>query len=209
MFEDVESLKLKFKKEKEKKMSRKKLMLILIILLIMKSGWTNAEEYVGRDGDYIIGFGDILDISNWKDESMTKSVVVLPDGKISFPLIGIFRAAGKTVAELKHEMETEIVKYVPDPLLNVEVKQVNSMKIYVIGRVNKSDQFNLNGEVTVLQALSMAGGLNQFANKDKIRIIRQNKDKQMVIPFKYNEVVENSAMEQNIKLQRGDVVVVP
>jgi polysaccharide export outer membrane protein len=121
----------------------------------------------------------------------------------------MFRAAGKTVPELKQEIEAEIVKYVPDPLLSVEVRQVNSMRIYVIGRVIRPDQFVINSEVTVLQALSMAGGLNQFANKDKIRIIRQTKDKQMVIPFRYNDVVEDAKLEQNIWLQRGDVVVVP
>jgi polysaccharide export outer membrane protein len=182
---------------------------VLVFVMLVLAGAGSAADKTGTEGDYVIGPGDMLDISNWKDEALTKSVVVLPDGKISFPLIGMFRAAGKTVPELKQEIEAEIVKYVPDPLLSVEVRQVNSMRIYVIGRVIRPDQFVINSEVTVLQALSMAGGLNQFANKDKIRIIRQTKDKQTVIPFRYNDVVEDAKLEQNIWLQRGDVVVVP
>jgi polysaccharide export outer membrane protein len=176
--------------------------MVMVLIAFCGSVWS-AEE------PYIIGPGDILDISNWKDESLTKSVVVLPDGKISFPLIGIFQAAGKTVTELKTEIQAEIVKYVPDPVLTVEVRQVNSMLIYVIGRVNAPGKFLLNGNITALQALAMAGGLNPFAKKDKIRIIRQNADQSVVIPFRYDDVVENADLAQNVRLQRGDVVVVP
>ncbi len=177
---------------------------ILGMMLLCMGGYAWAEEDA-----YIIGPGDTLDISNWKDESLTRSVVVLPDGKISFPLIGILRAAGKTVAELKVEIESEIIKYVPDPILTVEVRQVNSLQVYVIGRVNSPGKFILNSNITVLQALAMAGGLNPFAKKDKIRIIRQNGNQSVVIPFRYDDVVENAVLDQNIQLQRGDVVVVP
>jgi polysaccharide export outer membrane protein len=182
---------------------------MLVMVLVLSAGGGTAAEKAGVEGDYVIGPGDVLDISNWKDESLTRSVVVLPDGKISFPLLGLFRAAGKTVPELKQEIEAEIVKYVPDPLLTVEVKQVNSMVIYVIGRVNAPGKFALNSEITVLQALSMAGGLNPFAKRDQVRIIRQSKDGNKVIPFRYDEVVEDAKLEQNIWLHRGDVVVAP
>ena len=113
------------------------------VLLLFVGAVAGAAENAGWDQDYVIGPGDVLDISNWKDESLTKSVVVLPDGKISFPLIGVFRAAGKTVAELKQEIEVAVIKYVPDPVLSVEVRQVNSMLIYVIGRVNAPGKFLL------------------------------------------------------------------
>lgn len=176
---------------------------------MMSAGSLFAVEKPLGEGDYVIGAGDLLDISTWKDEALSRAVVVLPDGKISFPLLGIFQAAGKTIPQLKQEMESQLVKYISDPVLTVEVKQVNSMRVYVIGRVNKPDQFVLTSEVTVLQALSMAGGLTPFANKDKIRIIRQTKNTQTVIPFKYDDVVDDAKLDQNIWLQRGDVVVVP
>jgi polysaccharide export outer membrane protein len=174
----------------------------MMVLCLCGSVWADGQ-------DYVIGPGDVLDISNWKDESLTKSVVVLPDGKISFPLIGVFRAAGKTVAELKSEIEAEIIKYVPAPVLTVEVRHVNSLLIYVIGRVNAPGKFVLNTDVSALQALAMAGGLNPFAKKDKIRIIRQSGNKSVLIPFRYDDLVENADLDQNIRLQRGDVVVVP
>jgi len=159
--------------------------------------------------DYILGPGDLIDIAVWKDETLTKSVIVLPDGKISFPLIGEIKAAGRTVPELKKEITQKISPFAPDPIISIEVRQVNSMLIYVIGRVNTPGRFSLNTNVNVLQALTMAGGVNPFAKRDKIKIFRREGAKTTIYRFKYDEVVEGAELEQNIILQRGDVVVVP
>ncbi|HVP79216.1 MAG TPA: polysaccharide biosynthesis/export family protein [Thermodesulfobacteriota bacterium] len=177
---------------------------MIIILLASWAAWA-AEE----GSDYIIGPGDILDISVWKDESLTKSVVVLPDGKIAFPLIGQVTARGKTVAQLKEEIEEKISPYVPDVTLSVEVKQVNSVLVYVIGRVNSPGRFALNVHVNVLQALSMAGGLNPFAKRSSIKIFRQEGNQTLIFDFDYDGVVDGKHLRQNITLKRGDVVVVP
>jgi len=168
-----------------------------------------AAEEVKEDKDYLIGPGDVLDISVWKDETLTRSVVVLPDGKISFPLIGEVLASGKTVAQLKKEIAEKLSAFVPDVTLLFEVKQVNSMLIYVIGRVNNPGRFLLNVNVDVLQALSMGGGLTPFAKRDKIKIFRREGDKTHIFKFQYDDVVEGKNLEQNITLKRGDVVVVP
>ena len=159
--------------------------------------------------DYLLGPGDVIDIAVWKDETLTKSLVVLPDGKISFPLIGEIRVAGRTIAQLKQEITKKISPYAPDPVISIEVRQVNSMLIYVIGRVNAPGRFSLNTNVNVLQALTMAGGLNAFAKRDKIKIFRQEGQKTTILRFKYDEVVEGTGLEQNIMLQRGDLIVVP
>jgi polysaccharide export outer membrane protein len=159
--------------------------------------------------DYLLGPGDVIDIAVWKDETLTKSLVVLPDGKISFPLIGEIRVAGRTIAQLKQEITKKISPYAPDPVISIEVKQVNSMLIYVIGRVNSPGRFSLNTNVNVLQALTMAGGLNAFAKRDKIKIFRQEGQKTTILRFKYDDVVEGTELEQNIVLRRGDVIVVP
>jgi polysaccharide biosynthesis/export protein len=156
--------------------------------------------------DYIIGPGDVLIVSVWKDEALTREVAVLPDGTISFPLVGEFAAGGKTVKELKTDIEVRIKRYVPDPVLSVAVKSVNSMFIYVIGRVNLPGRYILNSRVNVLQGLAMAGGLNPFANKNAIKIIRN--DRSMLI-FRYNDVAKGKNLEQNILLRRGDVILVP
>ena len=176
-----------------------------------KPAGTAAEGAAAVDlgPDYILGPGDQIDIAVWKDETLSKSVVVLPDGKISFPLIGEIKAAGRTVPQLKEEITKKISPYAPDPTISIEVRQVNSMLVYVIGRVNTPGRFSLNTNVNVLQALTMAGGLNPFAKRDKIKIFRQDGANTKIFRFKYDEVVEGSDLGQNIMLQRGDVVVVP
>jgi len=159
--------------------------------------------------DYIIGSGDILDVSLWKDEAMTKQVTVLTDGKIVFPLIGEVKAAGRTLGEVKQDMTERLKEYVPEPVLNVDVKQVNSMIIYVTGRVTTPGRYPVNTRVTVLQALSIAGGVNAFAKRSKIKIFRQEGNKTVTYPFNYDEVVDGENLQQNIILKRGDVIVVP
>jgi polysaccharide export outer membrane protein len=133
---------------------------------------------------------------------------VLPDGTFSFPLVGRFPAAGKPVEELSAAVEEKLTRYIPEPDLSVIVQQVNSQVIYVIGKVNRPGHIPLNRNVDVLQALAMAGGLNVFANEKDIRIFRKTEDRTMVIPFNYKAVTEENRLEENIFLQRGDVIVV-
>ncbi len=161
------------------------------------------------DRDYLIGPGDVLEIAVWKDEALTKSPVVRPDGKISFPLIGELVAEGKTVAQLKKEIESSLSRYVPDADLHVNVQQVNSMIVYIIGKVNNPGRQLLNSQVNVLQLLATAGGLNPFAKRSSIKVFRQEGAKTRIIDFDYDDVVEGKHLEQNILLVRGDVVVVP
>ena len=190
------------------------IMLLISVSLISISIFATAslakEEKANLFGDdYLIGRGDILDISVWKDEALTKLVTVLPDGKISFPLIGDIDAAGKTVTSLRNELNKKIEQYVPDPNLSVVVQQVNSMMIYIIGRINHPGRFVLNTNINVLQALSMAGGLNPFAKKNKILIFREETGKTTIFKFRYNDVSRGEDLEQNIMLKRGDIIVVP
>jgi polysaccharide biosynthesis/export protein len=168
-----------------------------------------AGEEERKAGDYVIGQGDVLLISVWKDESLTREVVVLPDGTVSFPLIGTCIAEGRTVNELKKDISQKLNRFVPDPVLSVEVKSANSMYIYVIGRVNNPGRFILNGNVNVLQALAIAGGLNPFAEKNKIKIIRTVDGVGTTLNFRYNDVSKGAHLEQNVILRRGDVIVVP
>ena len=168
-----------------------------------------AGEVKTSDADYMIGPGDQLDISVWKDEALTKIVLVLPDGKIYFPLIGEVTAGGKTISQLKKDMETRLASYVNDVVLNVDVRQVNSLLIYVIGRVNNPGRLVLNSNVNVLQALSSAGGLNPFARRSQIKIFRRDVQETKVFKFDYDDVSSGKHLEQNILLKRGDVIVVP
>lgn len=183
-------------------------LMVLMILCPVTSMGASENPILPAD-EYIIGPGDILDISVWKDEALSKLVTVLPDGRISFPLIGQVAAGGKTVRQLRENLERKLSRFVPDLSLSVIVHQVNSMMVYVIGRVNRPDRFILNTNANVLQALSMAGGLNPFAKRSKIKIFRSENGKTKTISFNYNEVTKGEKLEQNIMLIRGDVVVVP
>jgi polysaccharide export outer membrane protein len=159
--------------------------------------------------NYIIGPGDVLDISVWKEAALTKLVIVLPDGKISFPLIGEVGAAGLTIAQLKQQLEDKLTRFVPHPNLSVAVHQVNSLQVYVIGKVNNPGRYSINTELNVLQALAIAGGLNAFAKKNKIKIFRERPEGTQIFEFRYGDVTEGKHLEQNIRLMRGDVIVVP
>ena len=156
-----------------------------------------------------IGAGDVLEVSVWKDETLTRSCVVRPDGFISFPLVGDVSASGKTVAALKSELEGKLKRFVPEVTLFIDAKQINSLVIYVIGKVNTPGRVLLGVDVNILQALATAGGLNPFAKGRKIKIVRHGSSETTIFPFNYDEVVDGEHLEQNIHLKRGDVVVVP
>ena len=159
--------------------------------------------------DYIIGPGDVLDISVWKEQALTKLVTVLPDGRISFPLIGTIMAGGKTLDQLSKELENKLARFVPDLNLSVLVHQVNSMMVYVIGRVHNPGRFVLNSNIDVMQALAMAGGLNPFAEQGNVKIFREAPGGKKIFDFDYNDVANGKKLEQNIMLKRGDMIVVP
>ena len=182
--------------------------LIAWICISATTGWA-ADKTEGLPGNnYIIGAGDVLEISVWKNEDLTKLLTVLPDGKISFPLIGEVMAEGKTLAQLKKELESKISRFVPDPVLSVVIQQLNSNMIYVIGKVRNPGRFALNSDIRVLQGLALAGGLNPFAEQNKIRIFREEGDKTLIFHFRYDDVSTGKKLEQNIRLKRGDVIVV-
>jgi polysaccharide export outer membrane protein len=151
----------------------------------------------------------VLNIEVWKDPILTRPVTVLPDGKIAFPLIGEIEAEGKTVSQLKKEIEGRLARYLQDAVITVEVRQMSSLQIYVLGRVNAPGRTILSANVNVLQALAIAGGPNAFANRSRIRVFRQEGGKTLILPFDYDDVTAGKNMESNILLQRGDVIFVP
>lgn len=172
------------------------------------AGEPAGSEPVAVPYDYRAGAGDVLEITVWREESLTKEVLVRPDGGITFPLIGDLMAGGRSVEEIKTEVAQRLAAFITEPEVNVAVTTVNQ-KIYVLGRVNKPGEFVTPNRVDVMQALAMAGGLTPYADDDNIRIIRRGEGEEVSIPFDYDEVADGDALEQNILLQRGDVIVVP
>ena len=159
-------------------------------------------------GEYRIGPGDVLEIGVWQNSDLQKQLAVLPDGKIHFPLVKEVQAAGLTVAELEASIHEKLVKFIPEPDLSLSVVQVNSLMIYVIGKVNKPGRFPLNSDIDVLQALALAGGLNPFAKEKEIAVFRKTQSETTIFNFNYDEVSQGEKLEQNIILERGDVIVV-
>ncbi len=193
-------------------MERKNLFIqvpFLVLLLVLSWACLAEEKNQLYKFGYKIQPGDILSISVWREPDMQLEVLVKPDGRLSFPLVGELSALGKTTEQLKKEVTEGLTKYIPDLSVNVAVKQPAGNKIYVIGKVNKPGEFVMSRQLDVMQALSIAGGTAKFASLDDIRILRRQNGKQKVYLFEYSDVEKGKKLSQNILLQSGDIVVVP
>jgi polysaccharide export outer membrane protein len=158
---------------------------------------------------YLIGPGDVIEISVWKDPELSRNLVVPPDGIISFPLIGSINATRLAVPELRKIVTKRLSEFIPDVTVTVMLVEINSLKAYVIGKVNVPGAFDIDMESNVMQILAKAGGLNPFASSGNIKILRQTENQLIKIPFNYGQVEKGKNLEQNIILKAGDVVVVP
>jgi len=174
-----------------------------VILIVLNTG------VIAADTPYYIGPGDILEISVWKDPNLSRQLVVPPDGIISFPLIEAIDVTHLTVAELKKIVTQKLSEFVPEATVTVMLIEIKSLKAYVIGKVERPGEFQINMNTNVMQILAMAGGLNAFATRSSIKILRYNKNQIIKIPFDYGDVEKGKNLEQNIVLMAGDVVVVP
>jgi len=161
------------------------------------------------DPAYVIGPEDVLDINVWKEPDMTRTVPVRPDGKISLPLINDVQASGSTPQQLAATVTEKLRKYVQEPQVTVIVTAINSQRVFVVGEVLRAGAFPLIPGMTVLQALSSAGGFTTFADVKKTHVMRLVNGKQVELPFNYREVLKGDNQDQNIKLLPGDTVIVP
>jgi polysaccharide biosynthesis/export protein len=165
---------------------------------------------VATQTDYKIHAGDSLLVGVYDDPKMPPMTVTgTPDGKSSFPLIGIINAGGKTPEQVRVEMETKLRKYVSEPVVTCSVVEAKGNVAYVIGQVAKPGAVVMNPALNVLQALSVAGGGNAYAKMDSIIVIRNTAGGQKTMNFHYSQVSSGKNLEQNVQLESGDVVVVP
>jgi polysaccharide export outer membrane protein len=168
-----------------------------------------AAAAIKAPEDYVIGADDVLTIVFWREKEMSSEVTVRPDGKITLPLINDVVAAGLTPEQLRVKLTTDSARFIEDPSVSVVVKTINSRKIFITGQVSKPGTYNLTAPMTVMQFIAIAGGLNEFAHRDEIIIMRTENGKQRTYPFDYSGVIKRSKLDQNISLQPGDTVVVP
>jgi polysaccharide export outer membrane protein len=182
---------------------------LIILLGLFASGGPAFAQAPVQDSSYKIGPNDVLSIFVWKEPDLTRDVTVMPDGKITFPLIGEITAQGQTALELKKVISDKLQDYVTVPEVTVIVKESHSQVIYTIGKVTRPGPYPLAPGMTVMQALSAAGGFAEWADTKNILIVRKQGGKEMQLHFNYKEFTSGEKLEQNIMLMPGDTLVVP
>lgn len=203
---------------------RRKLSLCVLIVGLAVSAWSQDSTNKANDksnppagsqeptsvvpSSYVIGPEDTLHVSVWKEPDLTATLPVRPDGQISLPLLNDVQAAGLTPMQLAVSLTEKLKKYVADPRVTVVVTAMNSQKIYVMGEVSHTGAMPLTPNMTVLQALASAG-FTQFANTKGIYVLRMVNGQQQKLPFNYKKVIKGEDVQQNIRLQPGDTIVVP
>ena len=172
------------------------------------------KQYDAPEG-FLLGPEDELEITVWKNLELSRIATIRPDGLISMPLIGDIQAAGLTAEVLSQRIAERLKQYfATTPAVSVSVKAINSYSVFVLGEVAKPGKYQLKSYVTVLQAISMAGGFTVYASKNKLRVVRmvENGDHtrhEVHIPLRYSDLVAGSGEPGNIVLHSGDIVVVP
>ena len=160
-----------------------------------------------EDRDYKIGPEDVLDISVWKNEELSRTVPVRPDGKVSLPLVNDIQAAGLTPSRLREELTRRLSEYVPSPEVAVIVREVHSAKVSVVGAVRSPGRYEVRSPATVLELIALAQGFTDFAARDRIVVLRQNGTPQR-ITFNYRKITDGTDQD-NFFVQAGDIIVVP
>ena len=184
---------------------RARILATALLLCLCLAGTALAEQKTS----YTIGPEDVLAIAVWKDEALTREVVVRPDGRISFPLIGDINVQGRTVEDVRTEIQARIGEFVPGSPVSVMAIQIRSPKIYIVGKVGRPGMYIMFERMTVMQALALAGGFTPFSSTGDILILRMAEGKQQTMAFDYDAVAKGKRLEQNILLQKGDTIVVP
>ena len=197
-------------------LSRTLLSLSLCVLLAACSGLPPEvlQEIHSPAKEYRIGPEDVLDVTVWKNEALSKVVTVRPDGMISLPLVGDVKASGTTADELGRKIADRLKEYKDSPQVSVSIKEVNSYFVYIVGEVNKPGKMPLKSHATVLQAIAMAGGFTQYASKNSMALVRmtQNGDgtvHEIRVPLRYDDLMTGKGEAGNPFLKTGDTIVVP
>jgi polysaccharide biosynthesis/export protein len=172
----------------------------------------NVEQSASRphDASFVIGNDDLLAINVWKEPDLSRSIPVRLDGRISLPLVGELQAAGRTPLQLEQDISSKLRSYIAQPEVTVIVQEIKSKNFNILGQVVKPGSYSLTTASTVLDAISDAGGLKEFAKQKNIYVLRHSAPSgESRIAFNYKEVIKGKKPQQNIRLEPGDTIVVP
>lgn len=187
-------------------MSRALFLALTLLLAGINTGLAVAAD---KPGAYQLRQGDSLQISVWREEALQKQVIVLPDGSITLPLVGRVVVVGLSTTEVEHIITTKLKEYIPEPLVTVVIAGIEGNRAYVMGKVIHPGSLVISGPLTVLQAISIVGGFDKFADESGIKVIRAKSDGQEVLPVNYKDIISGKNMSTNIQLKAGDTIVVP
>jgi polysaccharide export outer membrane protein len=190
-----------------------RLIVAVPLLLVLAVGSAIAETPAAKSGidpaSYVIGPEDVLSIVVWKNETLTRTMPVRPDGLITLPLLHDVQAAGLTPVQLRDQISQKLTEFMPSPEVSVIVTDVKSFKVSVMGEVVRPGRYELKSQTTVLDIVALAGGFTPFSSRTKIVILRPNGKKMVRIPFNYNRVIAAGGEDENFYLQPNDIVLVP
>jgi polysaccharide export outer membrane protein len=197
---------------------KKALCLFVILILVISVSQAVAQDKKSSStviaetmvDSYQIGIGDILEITTWKEPDFSRqNVMVRTDGKISFPLLNDFPAAGLSPMELKYNIEKGLKAYVAHPVVTVHITNPVSQKFYVLGEVKRTGEYPLTKHLTVLQAFALAGGFTEWASKKEIILLRHEGGQDEIYRINYKDITKGQDFNQNLKLQTDDTIIVP
>lgn len=175
----------------------------------LASLWLTAAGTFAAEPAYKLNPGDAVLISVWREDALQKEVRVLPDGSITIPLAGRIEAGGFDAAEVAKQIAAKLKAYISDPNVTVVITSIEGNRAFVLGKVQRPGPLVMTGPLTVLQALSMAGGLDKFADEGAIKVVRRKGEAQEILTVSYKELISGRNMATNIQLNAGDTVLVP
>ena len=168
-----------------------------------------AEPADASSAGYVIGASDVLNVTVWREATLSGPILVRPDGMISMALLGDVQASGLTPLQLADQISSKLKKYYQDPKVTVVVTQIHSKLVFLLGEVNRKGSVEMTSGMRLLEAISSAGGLTDYANTKKMYVLRnQQNGAQLRIPVHYKDALKGDS-DANIPLKSGDTIVVP
>ena len=182
---------------------------VLVTVLLIFYGINADAAAISDPNIYRLRQGDTVKISVWREDALNQEVKVLPDGSITLPLAGRIEVGNLSTPEVEKLISAKLKEYLPDPVVTVVISAIDGNRAYVLGKVNKPGQLIITGPTNVLQAISIMGGFDKFADEGGIKVIRSKPDGQEIMPVDYKNIISGKNMSTNIQLKAGDTVVVP
>lgn len=187
------------------------ILLLLVFSLLIPDAVSASQQDEKSSDQYIIGAGDVLDVAVYGESDISRTVFVRIDGRISLPLAGEVKAAGSTPTELDERITEKLEQFLEEPEVTVIVEESRSKVYYMVGQVANPGEYTITRQITVLQAISRAGGFSEWAKKDRIMVVSGPDDEkeENISYFDYESFLKQEAEGRNIVIQPGDTIVIP